>query len=432
MALLWGGPVLLVLERISGSDISSDWVVWPEIVTSTKLENEQMGEAGAKLLPPELLGKRSLQGPPQVPFQTRYGLLPVLLSLAQYAKRARRQHSFGIANQSKGSVRAPIKSLLAPMAGLQLDPAASNVNTAQTQRAAFISRTGNSPSAQARDGYTLARSPFAVGRHSELWLAWADAGLDDDEELIFKRAKLAADGRCDDIGRSSLVVELQVYEKAQSLQGHCIPSVVSVVYVEEDSETTPRQACTTLEDADSSQSGSPVGESSFGTASSGDSLAGLILSDVGCSLQLLSWLSGDDGYAIQAHSRLSVNFLSRFAECLVKANCSTLAAATEHIVGLVDAALRDFHGAGVLHGDIAARNICIRHTGSLKLKAALVDFEDSTILADALSSTAEEETRLRFDEERNIAKGETEAALESFWPSLIPELTRLSSTNLAA
>lgn len=440
-ALLIGGVVTLVLQRVFREVGGSDWVVWPEIITHTQLRDDAMGEAGGGEIAAEYSGRRTVEvGQATACFQSSHGLLPVLVGLGELAKVANSKLCFKLPGEVQGQdvvQGAPSSSSTTPASDTAPPSFSAPGKSAKSSSSDTRERSGaprgrdEAQASSALDSFVLAREPLFVSHHSELWRTWP-VHDDNPNPLIFKKALQPEGAGAKGMSHASLDAELKTYTRASGLQGRFIPNIVSVIHHEEDS-TTPRLTSLTLDAPDSitsSQSASPVEDLSFSSASSSSSVAGLILTDVGCSLHLLGDLSAGDGRAIHARARLPTDFVAAMASYLVHARCVTLAAASVHIAALVDAAVAALHGADILHGDIAARNICLRMATaelSSSLVASLIDLEDSTVISAIASPQEQEQLRGHFGAEREEARSATYAALSRFWPVLVSQLTILGA-----
>lgn len=286
-----------------------------------------MGEAGLFATESSYHGERTLPvGSKDVTVLTQFGILPVLIALAEYAKRKHLSHSFEPLDPWKrGSVVLDWRdnNPRCPSASNEERSKQSNDSSSTTSQSSF------SDLFLLIESLVLGETPLAAGRRANVWIAWREKDTAGNRtSLVCKEALplgLEVDGDGEDPPPD---VEVAAYGRAQS-QGICFPELVAVLHNEE-----LVQHARTL--------GYMPGSSKQLRTGSRQTTA-TVVTNVGPSLfSLKSLSSATNRKARQALARLPKDCLAELASYFAKARISTAQAGAEHVARLVDQALAAF------------------------------------------------------------------------------------------
>lgn len=349
LACVFSGAALIVYERV-GSKERSEWTVWSAIMLHSAFSMQEVELDGGE--------ENSI---PLTPDDTRQGIhcfkdsnmMALFFALATYARAKHALLPFEPAPDAEEKPAIDSQQQASAHDGPG-DGGAADIGCNATEQ----------------KHWSLGQSRLAVSETSDVWYAWDSTGAKSDGPTLIYKQYVSEKGE-NNKALSTLRKEREIYGIAAEagLQESIVPRLVAFGCGIVSSTAQVQSSC--------SSSGH---DTSAESALSRRPSSGLLLTYAGCSLQMLADLGVEDKYlAWQARKPLLKGYLDQLARYFSDKEITSSDAAVADVVELVVAALHKLHEAGILHGDIAARHICVRDVEPAKLAVSFIDFQWSEL-----------------------------------------------------
>lgn len=404
---------MILMERVNtGNNEDCEWRVWEEVLLHTSLAEAQVGEAGRQypLFNPGARTWSMEAGEPR--HVSAYHLTAILAAVGERAKLLHSQHHFPVEPRAVRHARTE-----------QIREQAAAARQSAQEVAVPV------PGSLAHNGFAIVigSAPFAAGAFSAVYAARRRQDPAS-EDLIYK-ASLPQPEKIDSLtGLTPFEAEVRAYEQARDLQGIHLPRLLWVQQVPVTEEThldqprshlpldNPTQHACALPGLTNSTSSAPsplLGRPDPHTPQRAHRVCGLVLTDVGCTLEQLSLLgTADEAETQRLQTALPTGLLAALSR-YVHSHFGSAKAAADTVAGLVDTALAALHERGILHGDVASRNVCLqlRHE---QLHVSLIDYNKSQVI----DSSSKRAYAAHFSHERTQGRQVALDAMSAAWPQL--------------